>query len=55
MKRRILVIAAFAVALIGGAAAPAMADQPTHGDKQCKGNFAGHHQGHFPGVCDQGH
>jgi Spy/CpxP family protein refolding chaperone len=52
MLKRLLIVAALAGAVISGAAAPAVADQPGPGDKQCvPGQHGNPHPGFKAGVC----
>jgi hypothetical protein len=50
--KRVLIIAAIAGAILGGATSPAFADQPGPGDPQCvPGQQGNPHPAHKAGVC----
>ncbi len=53
MIKRIVIVAAVVGAIFGGMAAPAFADPPGPGDKQCvPGQQGNPHPGFKAGACD---
>jgi hypothetical protein len=53
MIKRIVIVAAVVGAIFGGTAAPAFADPPGPGDKQCvPGQHGNPHPGFKAGACD---